>query len=177
MPDEPPPKGAPQPRLGYLPPPAPARASETIDENERRFPILENQQRREREKRASLQQVSGVEVRTDKPQACDGLPAEEKIECPLRDAGAVVSVVDLPRGVRVSLRPGPRTPEKLQQLLACHQSLATARPQTPGPCGFIDARTEAEVNVREGRIDVDLERGSDVARLRQQVRAALSPRR
>jgi hypothetical protein len=33
------------------------------------------------------------------------------------------------------------------------------------------------VNVREGRIDVDLERGSDVARLRQQVRAALSPRR
>jgi len=179
MPDEPPPRGAPQPRLGALPPPPPARASETVDENERRFPIMEHQQRKERQKRAGMQQqVTGrVEVRSDAPHACEGLPAEEKIECPLRDPGAVVSISDLPRGVRISLRTGTVTPEKLQQLFACHASLVTARPKTSGACGFLDARTEAEVTARDGHVDVDLERPTEVNRLRQQVRAALGTRK
>lgn len=179
MPDEPPPKGAPPPRTGDLPPPPPARASETADENERRFPINEYQLRRERSKRAGMQQVTGrVEVKgSDSRSACEGLAAEEKIECPLSDPRAVMSISDQPRGVRVTLKPGTVTPEKLQQLFACHASLVTAQPKTASPCSFLDARTEAEVTAREGKVDVDLERGSDVGKLRQQVRAALAPKK
>jgi hypothetical protein len=177
IPDEPPPRGAPQPRLGALPPPPPARASETVDENERRFPIMEHQLRKERQKRAGMQVTGRVEVKSDNPHACDGLQAEEKIECPLRDPHAVLSISDLPRGVRVSLRTGTVAPEKLQQLFACHASLAVARPKTSGACAFLDARTEAEVTARDGHVDVDLERASEADKLRQQVRAALGARK
>jgi hypothetical protein len=136
------PRGAAAP-LGYIPPPAPARASETVDENERRFPILEHQQRKEREERAKMQAAGRVEVRPSDPtQACEGLTPEEKVECPLRDPKAVLSITDLPKGVRVSLRPNTVAPEKLQQEFACHKSLAVARPQAPTACAFFDARAE-----------------------------------
>jgi hypothetical protein len=177
MPDEPPPKGAPQPRLGALPPPPPARASETIDENERRFPINEHRLRQERARRAAMQVSGRVEVKTDNPHACDGLPPEEKTECPLRDPKAVLSIGDLPKGVRVSLRAGTVSPERLQQALACHLSLAGTRPQAPTPCPYLDPRTEAEVTVHDGRIDVDLEHPSEADRLRRQVRTALGAKK
>jgi hypothetical protein len=178
MSDEPPPKGAPQPRLGQLPPPPPSRANETADENERRFPINEYQLRREREKRAALQVTGRVEVKgSDNAHACEGLASEEKIECPLRDPRAIQSITDLPRGVRVTLKPGTVAPEKLQQMFACQLSLAAARPQTSGACGFLDARTEVEVNAQAGRLEVELERSAEVDRLRQQVRAALSAKK
>ena len=175
--NEPPPRGAPQPRLGYIPPPAPARASETVDENERRFPILEHQQRKEREQRAKMKAAGRVEVKPGNPtQACEGLSAEEKIECPLHDPKAVLSIADLPSGARISLRPGAANPEKLQQMFACHKGLAAARPQAPTACSFFDARSEAEVAVRDGHVDVDIERSGDVDRLRRSVRTALAPR-
>src|SRR5205823_4927575 len=105
--NEPPPRGAPPPRTGELPPPPPGRASETLDENERRFPILEAQQRKERKQRAQVPVSARVEVRSaDTTHACEGLSADEKIECPVHDPKAVLSINDLPKGVRISLRPG-----------------------------------------------------------------------
>jgi hypothetical protein len=174
---EPPPRGAPGARQGNLPPPSPMHESE-LDDSNRRFPINEAQQRKEQQQRARVPAAARVEVRgSDGNRACDGLTAEEKTECPLHDRKAVVSISDLPRGARVTLRPGTSTPQRLQQLFACHKSLAAARPQSPGACPFFDARSDAEVSVRGGRIDVDIERHQDVDALRQQVRTALGPAR
>jgi hypothetical protein len=174
---EPPPRGTPSPRTSDVPMPPPGRVSETADENERRFPIGEGQLRKERRQRAQVPVTGRVEVRgADVNHACEGLSAEETIECPLHDPAAVMSISDVPKGARVTLRPGAAKPEKLQQLFACHKSLAVARPQAPTACAFFDAHSDAEVGVHGGRIEVDLERPTDVAGLRQQVRTALRRR-
>jgi hypothetical protein len=160
--------------------PPPGRVSETGEEYERRFPILEGQQRKEQKQRAAAVPVAGrVDVRPGSGGnlACDGLSAEEKIECPLHDRKAVLSISDLPRGARVTIRPAGATPEKMQQLFACHKSLAVVRPQAPTACTFFDARTDAEVAGRDGQITVDIERVGDVNSLRQQVRTALGPQK
>jgi hypothetical protein len=157
--------------------PPPGRVSETNDVYEERFPILEGQQRKERQKRAQVPIAARVEVRgTDVTRACDGLTAEEKTECPLHDPKAVVGIGDLPTGVRVSLRAGSVVPEHLEQLFACQRTLAVARPQAPTACPFLDAHTATDVVLRPGRVDVELERSRDIDKLRQQVRAALGPR-
>jgi len=176
-PDVPPPRGQPQPRLTDQPMPPP-RASETNDAFQNRFRILEWQERKEQKQRAQAAQAkTRVEVRgSDTVQACEGLTAEEKTECPLHDPGVVVSISDLPHGARVSLRPGKIPPERLQQMFACHKSLAVARPQAPTACSFFDARTDAEVVVRGGDVAIDFERSSDPDLLRQQVRTALRAR-
>jgi hypothetical protein len=177
--EEPPPRGTPPPRTGELPPPPPARASEDEGERERRFPILEAQQRKERLQRAKQQASGHVEVQsTDVVHACDGLSAEERIECPLHDPSAVTAVTDVPRGVRVSLRAQDVvSPAKLKRMLDCHKGLAMARPQAPTACSFLDARSGVQVITSADRIDVEITRPADVERLRQQTRASLAHRR
>jgi hypothetical protein len=157
--------------------PPPGRAQETWEDHEQRFPILEGQERKEAKKRAQVPVAARVDVvrPSDTTHACEGLTADEKIECPLHDPKAVVSISDLPRGARVTIRPAGATPEKVQQLFACHKSLAVVRPQAPTACTFFDARTDAEVAGRDGHITVDIERVGDVNSLRQQVRTALGP--
>ena len=59
--------------------------------------------------------------------------------------------------------------------MACHVTLVTANPKGGSPCAFLDARTEVEVNAQDGRLEVDLERGTEIDRLRKQVRTALRP--
>jgi hypothetical protein len=175
----PPPRGAPQPRAVDQPMPPPGRVSETNDVYQERFPILEGQQRKEQAKRAkAAQAATRVEVvrSKDTVNACDGLTAEEKTECPLHDPGAVLSISDLPNGARVSLRAGNVPPERLQQMFACHKTLAAARPKAPTACTFFDARTEAEVVGRDNRIEIDLERKGDADLLREQVLTALRKR-
>jgi hypothetical protein len=175
--DEPPPRGTPSPRLGEMPRPSPARASEGSEENEQRFPIGEYQFRREREQRAQQATTGRVEVvGQNAAEACQGLSAEERIECPLNDPGDVLSIVDTPQGVRVTLKPGTGTPERWRQRLACQRNLTQTRPQTPA-CSFYDARTEHDVGVENGQVMVELRRREDAAGLREQVRTALQPRR
>jgi hypothetical protein len=178
--EQPPPRGTPPPRLGELPPPPPGRASESAAENERRFPVNEGQKRKEDAQRARAPASGHVEVHSaggGPSQACNGLVPEERIECPLRDARDVLAMTDIPRGVRVRLRSTVYAPDKLQRLFDCHQSLARMRPQSPGPCGFLDARTTARVTGAPGRLELDVTRGEDVHALRQQVRAVLGSKR
>ena len=177
-PDEPPPRGQPQPRLIDQPMPPQGRVSETNTDYDARFPILQGQLLKERAQRAkAAQATTRVEVKgSDTVHACEGLTAEEKTECPLHDPAAVLSISDLPMGARVTLRPGKVPPERLQQMFACHKSLAVARPQTPTACTFFDSRTDAEVVVRDGRVEVDIERPADADGLREQVLTALRKR-
>jgi hypothetical protein len=180
--DAPPPRGAPQPRLIDMPPPPPDRASQTTDESERRFPILEGQARKEQAARARPAPPRGdvgvVQSSAPPPSAqdCQTLALEERMECPLNDPHAVLGITDVPRGVRVSLHPGAVKADKLQQELACQKSQVVARPSTTSACSFLDARTDAEVTRHKDRVDVDLERRQDVDTLRSQVRTALGRR-
>jgi hypothetical protein len=170
--DQPPARGTPPPRLGDLPPPPPGRASEDAQENERRFPVNEAQRRRENAQRARRPASGHVEVRgAAGAQACNGLTPEERIECPLRDGRDVLSTAEIPRGVRVRLRPAAVAPDKLQRLFDCHRSLVMSRPQSPGSCGFMDARTSVVVAGAPGRLELEITRPEDPGGLRQQVRA------
>jgi hypothetical protein len=176
--NDPPPRGAPQPRAADQPMPPPGRVSETNDVYQERFPILEGQERKEAKQRAQVPVAARVEVKGNDTvvHACDALTAEEKTECPLHDRDAVVSITDVPKGARVTVKLGKVPPERLQQMFACHKSLAAARPQAPTACGFFDAHTDAEVVSRGNRIDVDFERSADPGVLREQVRTALKPK-
>jgi hypothetical protein len=177
--DEPPPRGAPSPRTGDLPPPSPGHASETED-LQRRFPILEAQQRKEHAQRAAQAAAASghVDVQGNQiNQACQNLTPEERLECPLHDPRAAASIADTAKGVRVSLRPGGVSPEKLEAMFNCQKSLAVARPQAPTACPFIDSQTDARVSARSDRIDVELQRAENTDLLRQQVRTALAPKR
>jgi hypothetical protein len=75
--------------------------------------------------------------------------------------------------VRVTLRPGAASPERLRRQIACQKELIAARPQVPGSCPFIDLDTETQVSARDGQVTVDLQRAEDVDLLREQVRTAL----
>lgn len=176
--EEPPPRGSPPPRLGHLPPPPP-NSGASADESDQRFLSLQGQARKERKQRQAAAPGGHVDVARSPAttHACEGLSAEEKLECPLDDPAAIASISDMPEGVRISLRAGSAAPERLRQQLDCHKSLAVARPQVPPACPFMDARTDEEV-VERGRHDVavELRRDGDVEGLRRQVRTALAPR-
>jgi hypothetical protein len=174
--DEPPPRGEPQPRLGELQQPPGPQTWQIQSDTEDRFPILRNQQRKEQAARAQGTPTGRVELHSSKlTHACEGIPPDEQLQCPLRDPKKIASVADVPDGARVGLRTGVIEPERLQNLLDCQKSLVTARPQAPSACPFYDARTDHAVIVTEGQVNVLLRRPDAPDQLRGQVRAALAP--
>jgi hypothetical protein len=176
--DQPPPRGQPQPRLGELQPrPGPGPETwQSESDRQDRFPILENQQRKEQAARAQGTATGRVELRASKlVHACDGVAPDERLQCPLHDPKDVVSVTDVPDGARVGLRTDAVEPERLQHLLDCQKSQVTARPQAPTACPFYDAHTNHAVIVTEGQVQVLLRRPDAPDQLRGQVRSALAP--
>jgi hypothetical protein len=175
--DVPPPRGQPQPRLGEWQQEPPPQTYQIESDRQDRFPILLNQERKEQAARAKAQATTTqrVELHASKlMHACDGVPTDERLQCPLRDPKAVVSVTDVPDGARLTLRTDAIEPERLQHLLDCQKGLVMARPQAPTPCPFYDAHTDHSVVFTEGQVQVVLRRPDAPDQLRGQVRSALT---
>lgn len=174
--EEPPPRGAPQPRLGHIPPPPPNPGADSDEGGleDQRTLALQGQQRQERAQRQGSPE-SRVEVVNPPPapSACDNLTAEERLECPLDDPREVESIVDTPDGVRVSLRPGGASAARLRQRFDCLRSLSATRPGLVSACSFLDTRTAQEITATGNRVTVELRRPPPVDALRREVRTAL----
>jgi hypothetical protein len=177
--DIPPPRGTPPPRGGGLPLPAPNPGAEPLNSQEQldRFPTQAGAAHRDADRRrkadtGAVEVVGAIDSEGDKVPAtvCDDARPKDLQSCPIR-ADAVETVVDIARGVRMGLRQGSVRADELDRALVCQKRLVAASARQPQLCPFLDARTDARVITRNGRVAVEIVREENVHALREQVRA------
>ena len=155
----PPPRGMPPPRLADTPPPE--TVEEEVDRAEERFLTLHGAEERQRRQVADPRPVPAVAVipmgaTGGEPESCNGLEPNERIACPLRVAGRVESITDLPDGVRLKYRKNVKvTAEKVYRMVSCQQALALANPRATPLCPFLTPGTDVAVSEQEGRMVIE----------------------
>jgi hypothetical protein len=131
--------------------------------------------------RAARAADAGVPTETTPgdPASCSTVDPEARMSCPL-SGGQVTRQQHIPYGVRLSLRQGGLSADRLEATLRCQVALGAVRPDVPPACPFLSPPPEVSVRVlREGLLGVDLRwPGADegtVGRYRQRVETALAP--